>query len=193
MLILVRHGRTAHNASRRLLGRLDVPLDELGERQAAALGASPLFAEVTRVVSSPLGRARRTAEALGRPVEIDPRWIEVDYGIYDGMPLEEVPDELWDSWREDLEWRPEGGESLGDLSRRVREACEELWADAAKQDIAVVSHVSPIKAAVGWGLGLDVDASFRLFVDTASVHRIGPGRYGPSLRSFNETHHRPSS
>jgi broad specificity phosphatase PhoE len=193
MLILVRHGRTAHNASRRLLGRLDVPLDELGERQAAALGSSPVFAHVTRVVSSPLGRARRTAEALGRPVEIDPRWIEVDYGVFDGLPLGEVPDTLWNSWRDDVEWTPEGGESLGDLGRRVREACEELWVDAAKEDIAVVSHVSPIKAAIGWGLGLETDVSFRLFIDTASVHRIGPGRFGPALQSFNETSHRPSA
>lgn len=193
MLILVRHGRTALNATRCLLGRLDVPLDELGERQAAALGASPVFADVTRVVASPLGRARQTAEALGRPVEVDPRWIEIDYGIYDGLPLDDVPSDLFDSWRADVEWTPEGGESMGAMGRRVREACEELWVDAAKEDIAVVSHVSPIKAAIGWSMGLANDVNFSLFIDTASVHRVGPGRYGPSLRSVNETFHRPSA
>jgi broad specificity phosphatase PhoE len=193
MLIVVRHGRTAHNASRRLLGHLDVPLDELGERQAAALGASPLLAGVSRVVCSPLQRARTTAAALGPPVEIDPRWIEVDYGIYDGMPLASVPATLWDSWQRDQEWAPEGGESMADVSRRVRSACEDLWAEAASEDIAVVTHVSPIKAAVGWALGIDAATGTRLFVDTASVCRIGPGRFGPALHSFNETHHRPSS
>jgi alpha-ribazole phosphatase len=193
MLILVRHGRTGHNASRRLLGRLDLPLDELGERQAAALGASPLFSEVSRVISSPLRRARSTAEALGYPVEVDPRWIEVDYGIYDGLPLGEVPSSLWDSWQHDQEWTPEGGESMGTMGRRVRSACDDLWAEAASRDIAVVTHVSPIKAAVGWALGVDVGTGVRLFVDTASVCRIGPGRFGPALHSFNEIHHRPGS
>jgi alpha-ribazole phosphatase len=193
MLILVRHGRTGHNASRRLLGRLDLPLDELGERQAAALGASPLFAEVTRVVSSPLQRARATAEALGRPVEVDDRWIEVDYGIYDGLPLGEVPASLWDSWQQDQEWCPEGGESMAAVGRRVRSACDDLWSSAVSEDVAVVTHVSPIKAAVGWALGVDVGTGARLFVDTASVCRIGAGRFGPALHSFNEVHHRPAS
>ncbi len=192
MLILVRHGRTPYNASRRLLGRLDAPLDELGERQAAAIGASLSSLAIRRVVSSPLRRARDTADAIGRPVEIDPRWIEVDYGVYDGLPLRDVPPELWDSWERDREWTPDGGESMASLGRRVNAACDDLWTEAADGDVVVVSHVSPIKAAVGWALGVDVGTGVRLFVDTASVCRIGPGRHGPALHSFNEVHDRPS-
>ena len=91
MLFLVRHGRTAHNASRRLLGRLDVPLDELGRRQAEALGRVPFLREAARVVSSPLSRAVETAAALGPPVSVDERWVEIDYGIYDGAASDGVP------------------------------------------------------------------------------------------------------
>jgi broad specificity phosphatase PhoE len=192
MLIVVRHGRTAHNASRRLLGRLDVPLDELGRRQAAALARSEVLASVSRVVCSPLARARATAAALGRPVEIDERWIEIDYGVHDGLLLTEVPASMWSAWDHDPEWAPEGGESLAALGRRVRAACEELWAEAVDHDVAVVTHVSPVRAAVKWGLGLEDAVAARLFVDTASVSRIGPGRSGRALHGFNEVHHRPS-
>jgi broad specificity phosphatase PhoE len=196
VLLLVRHGRTAHNASRRLLGRLDVPLDELGRRQADALGRSPLLHGATRVVSSPLARARETAAALGPPVSVDERWMEIDYGIYDGQELEAVP-ELFRQWRADLGFAPEAGESLASVGARVRAACEDLWAEAAERDVVVVTHVSPLKAAVVWALGVGDETTWRMFVDVASVTCVGHGPGGPglpypSLRSFNETQHRPS-
>ena len=193
----MRHGRTASNASRRLLGRMDVPLDDLGRRQAEALGRSPLLRPVTRVVSSPLRRARDTAAALGRPVTVDERWTEIDYGIFDGLELDRAGD-LFRQWGRDIGFIPEGGESLMSLGSRVRAACDDLWPEASVDDVVVVSHVSPIKAAVAWALGVDDETTWRMFVDVASVSCIGPGRPGarapvPSLRLFNDTHERPSS
>lgn len=176
-----------------MLGRLDVPLDPLGERQAAALGTVTQLREAARVVTSPLGRARRTAEALGPPVTVDERWIEVDYGIYDGLELSSVPAELWESWRADLSWVPEGGESLTSVALRVGSALDQLWEEALESDVVVVSHVSPIKAAMAWALGGPDELVWRMFVEVASVSRIAAGPHGPSLRSFNEVHHRPSS
>jgi broad specificity phosphatase PhoE len=140
------------------------------------------------VVTSPLLRTAGTAALLGPPVTVDDRWIEIDYGRYDGTPLAEVPPEVWTSWRADLAWRPEGGESLAAVGARVRAACEELSAEAAVADIVVVSHVSPIKAAIAWALGIGDEAVWRMFLDVASVCRIGVG-IGPeaaTLRSFNE-------
>ncbi|HET9690749.1 MAG TPA: histidine phosphatase family protein [Acidimicrobiales bacterium] len=192
MLLLVRHGRTAHNASRRLLGRLDVPLDELGERQADALAAVPAIAGARRVVTSPLLRCRATAERLGPPVSVDERWVEVDYGVHDGTPLDEVPAELWASWRDDLAFCPPGGEALAAVAARVRTACDELWAEATEADVVVVTHVSPIKAAVAWALGAPDEAVWRMFVEVASLHRIGGSGSRPVLHSFNEVAHRPS-
>jgi len=206
VLLLVRHGRTAQNASRRLLGRMDVPLDELGRRQAEALGRVPQLHDAVRVVSSPLARAMETAAALGPAVTVDPRWTEIDYGIYDGKRLEDVP-ELFQQWSRDLGYVPEAGESLAGLGTRVRQACEDLWPEASEQDVVVVTHVSPLKAAVAWALDVGDETSWRMFVDVASVTCIGAGRPrgnrsgpgpapvpvpGPSLRSFNETQHRPS-
>ena len=187
----MRHGRTEHNAGRRLLGREDVPLDDLGLRQAEALGTVEELGGASRVVTSPLQRARQTAAALGPPVTVDERWIEIDYGVFDGYKLEDAP-ELWRGWAKDLTFAPDGGESLAAVSERVRKACEEIWEEAAETDVVVVTHVSPIKAAIAWALGAGDETSWRMFVDVASVSSVGPGYTGPVLRTFNETHHRPS-
>jgi broad specificity phosphatase PhoE len=191
VLYLVRHGRTEQNASRRLLGRMDVPMDELGVRQASALADADFLRGAKRVVTSPLKRARDTAAGLGLPVTVDERWTEIDYGIHDGAELDAVPD-LFRQWSLDLDHRPEGGESLASVGKRVREACEELWDEASSVDVVVVSHVSPIKAAVAWALGVGDEVCWRMFVDVASVSCLAQGRGWPVLRTFNETRYRPS-
>ena len=191
-LILVRHGQTAVNAEGRLQGRIDAPLTELGRRQAAASGAA-LPAGVARVVVSPLLRARQTAEAFGLPVSVpvvvDERWIELDYGEWDGLPLRSMATEGWDRWRADPSFAPPGGESLVALVERVSAACADLAAAAEEQDVVVVSHVSPIKAGVAWALGVGPETSWRMFLDVAAICRIGVGPRGPSLLSYNSIAH----
>jgi broad specificity phosphatase PhoE len=187
-LILVRHGQTVLNAEGRLAGRLDVELTPLGREQAAAVAAAVLAAWAPdRVVASPLRRARQTAGAFGVDEVVDDRWVELDYGEYDGRPLGEVPASLWDSWRADPGFTPPGGESLTALGRRVRSACEEL--SAAGGTTVIVSHVSPIKSAVAWALGVGDEVSWRLYLAPASITVIAVGERGPSLRAFNVTAH----
>ena len=91
MLILVRHGRTALNAAGKLQGRIDEPLDEVGEAQAVAVAA--FVGPVDELISSPLLRAQQTARAFDVPFEVDERWIELSYGIYEGVPHADVPSE----------------------------------------------------------------------------------------------------
>ncbi len=187
MLYVLRHGRTESNASGLLLGRSDPPLDDLGVRQAAAAaGALPV---PDRVVTSPLRRARQTAGAFGVDVEVDERWIELDYGAFDGTPVAEVPRETWAAWQADLDWAPPGGESHRQLGARVRAACEDLLDEATIRDVVVVTHVSPVKAAMAWALGVDDEVAWRCFVGTAAIMSIGVGRFGPSLHGFNDTSH----
>lgn len=187
MLILVRHGRTDANARGLLLGRLDPPLDELGVRQAAAVHA--VTGDPARLVASPLRRARETADAFGVAVEVDDRWVEIDYGDYDGMSLAEVPRDLWDGWRADTARRAPGGESLDDVGRRVAEACEALASEAHEGNVVVVSHVSPIKAAVAWALDTGQQLAWRLHLAPGSITRIGISQRGPVVHGFNETCH----
>jgi broad specificity phosphatase PhoE len=187
MLFVVRHGQTAANAAGQLLGRADVPLTDLGRRQAEALGSA--LRPVDRVISSPLQRARDTAAAFGCPVEIDERWTELDYGIYDERRLGDVPAEMWQTWRGDAEYAPPEGESLASVGRRVRAACGDVAASAGDAVVVVVSHVSPIKAAVAWTLEVGDAVTWRMFVAVASITRIAVTERGPVLRSFNEVAH----
>jgi broad specificity phosphatase PhoE len=189
MLIIARHGRTEANASGQLLGRRDPGLDEIGVAQAAAIGHA--LQSVDRVVSSPLRRCRETAFAIGLPVEIDDRLIELDYGELEGTPVADVPAATWAAWRADTAWRPADGESLDDLAGRVWPALADLIDDAQERDVVVVSHVSPIKAAVAWALGVGIETQWRCFVQQASISRIATRQGVPSLHSFNEVHHLP--
>ena len=192
MLILVRHGESTGNADGLLLGRIDSPLTARGLEQARSLADTVAGAD--RLISSPLARARATASALGTglPVEIDERWIEVDYGEYDGQKLTDIPAHVWRSWRSDPGFVPPGGESLASAGSRVREACEELFADpggAARGDgiVVVVSHVSPIKAAACWSLGMGDEGAWRHYLANPSATRIRWGPGGPVLAGFNHT------
>jgi len=189
--VLVRHGESAGNAAGRLLGRSDAPLTPRGTAQLTALAAA--IGPAGRLMSSPLRRAVASAEALGLglPVEIDERWIEMDYGELDERPLAEVPAELWTRWRADPDFRPAGGETLAEVGTRVRDACAELFARDGQgargpADVVVVSHVSPIKAAVAWALGVGDATVWRLYLSTASVTTIGWGATGPVLHGFNQ-------
>jgi broad specificity phosphatase PhoE len=180
----VRHGETAPNVDGLLLGRADPPLTETGVRQAARL--AQVLPRPDRVIASPLRRARDTAAALGSAVEIDDRWIELDYGDLDGASATGVSGDVWERWRADVAYVPAGGESLLDLGRRVRAACEDLSADAATRVVVVVTHVSPIKAAVAWSLGVSDEIAWRMYVEDATTARIAIDPTGPVLRSFNE-------
>ena len=188
MLILVRHGRTQANREGRLQGRLDQDLDDHGRRQATAVAAYVRErCDVDVVVSSPLKRAEQTAAAFGMPVETDDRWMELSYGEYEGTPHTDVPSEIWSHWRDDAHFTPAGGESLAALDVRVRSACNDLLAQARETNIVVVSHVSPMKSAVAWALGVGIDISFNCHLDHASVCRIAIRGDRPILQTFNET------
>ena len=194
MLYVVRHGRTEANAAGLLLGRLDADLDRLGESQAEAVAVA--IGPVDRVVSSPLLRTRRTADAFtrchgrdGPPVEVDERWIEMDYGTFDGQPVADVPRQTWEAWRADLDWAPPEGESHRSLGLRVRSALDDLFEASRTSEIVVVTHVSPIKAALAWTLGVGDEVAWRTFVAPASIMTIGAGPTGPSLQGFNDVAH----
>ena len=192
MLVLVRHGESALNAEGRLVGRMDPELTELGRTQAAAAGA--MLGSVSEVRHSPLTRTTVTANLLGcdAPLLVEERAIEVDYGEFDGKRLEDVAPQYWRLWREDPHFAPPGGESLAELSVRVQHLLDELFSEKGQgardpdADVVVVSHVSPIKAAVAWALGADELLSWRLRLSTGSVTRISMGPAGPQLVSFNE-------
>ena len=193
MLVLVRHGESTLNAEGRLVGHLDPALSEHGEDQARAAGR--MLGSVSELRHSPLTRTTQTARLLGLdvPPVVEGRAIELDYGALDGERLVDVDPKVWQRWLTEPTFTPEGGESLADLGRRVEGLVEELFAtkgEGARSrdgDVVVVSHVSPIKAAVAWALGADELVAWRLRLSTGSVTRIDMGPHGPQVVSFNET------
>ncbi len=194
LLTLVRHGQTAANAQNLLQGHVNHPLDEVGFAQVSLLGgALQKIAPVSRVISSPLLRAQQTAQAIAKgltqhiEVETDPRWIELNYGDFDGQPVSSVSPEQWATWRTDEHFRPPRGETLAELSVRVHDAIEALLADSVSSHIVVVSHVSPIKAAVAWALGVGVEVSWRTALDRASMTTVRLDAKHPALKTFNVT------
>jgi broad specificity phosphatase PhoE len=194
VLLLVRHCESTGNADGLLLGRTDSPLTKRGERSAPGLRALiDSEGPVARVISSPLVRATATAELLdlGLEVEVDERWTEVDYGDFEGEKLTDVPSEVWRQWRTDPDFRPPGGESLAELGLRIRATCEELFgsdregARESDRHVVVVSHVSPIKAAVGWALGAPDEVAWRLWLANASLSVVGWRAGNPVLHRYN--------
>lgn len=198
MLYIVRHGRTESNASGLLLGHADPSLDALGRLQAerAARSLSPSGGvTLDRIITSPLARARQTAGALADrtptrlEVTVDERFIELDYGEWDQIPISDIRPAQWRAWQADVHFAPPGGESLAELHERVVPALDELVEEARERDIAIVSHVSPIKSIVAWALGVGVEVSWRLFVTNAAISTVSTSTGRPQLHRFNDTAH----
>jgi broad specificity phosphatase PhoE len=142
------------------------------------------------IVCSPLLRARQTAtaivERIGSSFEIDERWIELDYGAYEGLRQAEVPADVWRSWRSDNDFAAPNGESLNQVQSRVSQACDDLAQRLNGRTAVIVSHVSPIKSAVAWALGVDASVGWKTQLVTASITRFSVSSHGAALTSFNE-------
>jgi broad specificity phosphatase PhoE len=190
MLVLVRHGETLDNRAGRLLGRSDPPLTSLGRVQARAVAAVLEPERPVAVYTSPLGRAVQTATmigaACGAEVVVDPRLIEIDYGAWENRPLQEVPRDAAAVASDPSATFPEG-ESLVDVGQRVVPLVEELL--GRDELVVAVTHVTPVKAAVAWALGVGDEIAWRMHLSLASITRLGQRRGRPYLLSFNETSH----
>jgi broad specificity phosphatase PhoE len=199
LLLLARHGEAGANAAGILLGRSDSPLTERGKAQALRIAEALAGSDPVAIVSSPLTRALETAniirhefrESRGRdvPIKIDERWIEIDYGNLEGIPLARIPQRIWSRWMRDPNFAPISGESLAQVTERVKAAVADVAGPASRADVLVVSHVTPIKVAACLALGADVSCTFRMHLRTGSITRIRPGRAASVLVSFGETGH----
>ncbi len=183
-ITLLRHGQTDFNAQGRLQGRIDNPLNEIGIQQAKR--AAEAIGPVNKIISSPLQRAIQTAEAFNMEIETDENWIELDYGDWDGAHLNTISKETWVKWRNNPSFKPPKGESLEALGDRVKLFLENVQKNT-EHHLLIVTHVSPIKAAVAWTLGVDDSVGWRTRLDTASFTQIQIDSNTPVLLKFNQT------
>ncbi len=196
--LLLRHGQTPLSAERRFAGRGDIPLTELGLEQAAAAAAALAGrGGIDLVLTSPLRRARQTAEAVtqqtGAPLAVDDDLAETDFGSWEGMTFAEVmarwPDEL-SAWMAGADAAPPGGESFAVVAKRVDAALDRLLSEHQGETVVVVSHVTPIKTVVCRALLAPTAALFRIHLDVASLTEAAWFADGPALlRSLNDTAH----
>jgi ribonuclease H / adenosylcobalamin/alpha-ribazole phosphatase len=196
--LLLRHGETALSVQRRFAGRGDAPLTEAGRRQAAA-AAGRLAARggIDLIVTSPLQRARRTAEAVaeatGAAVQVDDGLVETDFGDWEGLTFAEAaarwPEEV-PAWLASAEVAPPGGESLAMVARRVLGALDRLLAAQSGRTLLLVSHVTPIKTLACRAMLAPPATMFRIHLDVGSLSEIQWFADGPALvRSLNDTAH----
>jgi len=154
-IILIRHGLTDFLTTGRYQGWSDTPLNSEGRSQIQELVTRFTSEKPEIIFSSPLERARESSEILNRnlnlEIHIDPRIKEISFGEWEGHTYDEILEKYPDAfewWKKDLsEFRPEGGESLLDLQKRVRLFFDSLK-DRAENVIAIVAHGGVIRAAL---------------------------------------------
>jgi len=152
-LYLVRHGETDHNAAGLAMGQTDVPLNELGRRQARQTAAWLRRYPIERIISSDMMRATATAEhladTLGLPIETDPRLRELSFGIFEGKKISDCEKEYPDivsRWHSgEYDFAAPGGETRRELMARTRIMLDVLM-DAPEEHIAVFTHGGTLNA-----------------------------------------------
>lgn len=179
---LVRHGETEWTVTKQHTGRTDIELTAAGEEDARALAPALANQRFAAVLTSPLKRARRTAELAGFPdAVVDPRLVELDYGEYEGRTSAEIrkqrPD--WLLWRDGTP----GGESMDDAGRRA----DSVLADVTTIDGDVLlfghGHFSRIMGARL--LGLPPGDGRLLMLGPGSLSIVGFEHEQRAIRTWN--------
>ena len=152
MIWLARHGETAANAEGRVQGWLDPPLNERGREQARALAELAAGEPLNSLYTSPLVRARETAEIVGERIGLQPvvdeRFAETDTGEWTERLYDEVEPELYAQWERAGEgWRFPGGESLDEQQERVIAALVDVTQNGALPAL-IVCHRGTIRVAL---------------------------------------------
>ncbi|MCH7484744.1 MAG: histidine phosphatase family protein [Chloroflexi bacterium] len=197
-LFLVRHGETDHNRQNLALGQEDVPLNEIGLRQAEALGRVMSGERLTVVYASPLVRASRTAEAIAKPhgleVVIEDGLIEMDVGEMDGMPLADVREKFpgfIERWLgpEGSNERMPGGERLVDVRERAGAALSVIVKRHEGERVCLVAHNFVILSLLTQLMGLELAGFRRLRHSVAAITRVEWRHGAPMVVSLNDTCH----
>ena len=198
--LLLRHGQTALSVEKRFSGIGEPELTEVGQAQAGAAAARLDASGAVAVVSSPLRRARQTAEHVGRAltleVAVDQGLRETDFGDWEGYTFSEVQ-EKWPrelaAWLADPAVPPPFGESFADTATRVRQARDRALAAYGGRTVVLVTHVTPIKTLLRMALEAPPAAMYRMHLDLACLSEVQWFADGLAVvRSMNDRAHLPA-
>jgi probable phosphoglycerate mutase len=190
-LYLLRHGQTEWAEAGRHTGLTDVPLTPYGEQQARAAGTllhrlrgSAPFA---LVLTSPLQRARRTAELAGLTAEVEPALVEWDYGGYEGRTTAEIRADGRPGWlifHDGVVPGATPGETLEQVAGRGRRVLDRLRPALEHGDVALVGHGHALRILACDWLGRPADLAQQLVLGPATVSRLGDEHDVPAIRAW---------
>lgn len=193
-LLLARHGETALNSVKRIQGRSDAGLSARGQRQAKALAERLASEELHVVYSSDQKRAWQTAERIavlhdGLTVHQDARLREIDFGLWEGLTLEEVQAGFaadLSAWQTDMDAAPTEGETIRAVMRRTDGLLEQIKIEHPNQSVLLVAHAGVLQALICQAMQILPQRWWAFHLYTGSLSELWLYERGATLVSLND-------
>ena len=196
-IIFLRHGQAKNNTDRILAGRTPgVPLTDTGIKQAKQTGKLLEDMNISAIYSSPIQRAKHTAEIVGEhnsvDVTIDDRLIELDMGKFTGVPYDEIftnhGNVFMKFYNGELEIAHNGVETFADVKKRVLGIVDHVIEKHPDENVVLVTHMDPIKAMLSTIVDLSPTNLFELIIANASLNIFREKDRKFSLSGINVMH-----
>ncbi len=187
-VIVMRHGETEWNRESRVMGRSDVPLSDAGRRQSQSAADVLTHFAVSRIVTSPLARAKETADIVGEKLKLavgtDDKLQEVEFGDWQGMTYTEIrADPRYREFLKDpVNSRTPGGETIADVQDRGLAAIGEAQPG---ERVLFVSHGDIIRAAISHFLDVPLRQFRRIRVDNCGLTAVAVADGRPEVKFVN--------
>ena len=196
-IIFLRHGQAKNNTDRILAGRTEgIPLTEAGIKQAEHTAEFLQHMNISAIYSSPIQRAKHTAEIVGKhnslDVTIDERLIELDMGKFTGMPYDEIINShgnvFMKFYNGELEIAHNGVETFSDVKKRVLGIVDHVIENHPDENVVLVTHMDPIKAMLSTIVDLSATNLFELIIANASLNIFREKEQKFSISGLNVMH-----
>ncbi len=196
-IIFLRHGQAKNNTERVLAGRTPgIPLTEKGIDQAEKAAEFLEEMNISAIYSSPIERAKNTAEIVGKhnsiDVRIDDRLIELDMGKFTGVPYDEIfsshGNVFMKFYKGELEIAHNGVETFADVKKRVLGIVDHVIENHPDENVVLVTHMDPIKAMLSTVVSLSPENLFELIIANASLNIFREYKRKFSISGINVMH-----
>ena len=196
-IIFLRHGQAKNNTERILAGRTPgIPLTEKGIDQAKKAAEFLEHMNISAIYSSPIERAKHTAEIVGShnsvDVRIDERLIELDMGKFTGMPYEQIfsshGNVFMKFYNGELEIAHNGVETFAEVKKRVLGIVDHVLENHHDENVVLVTHMDPIKAMLSTIVDLTPENLFELIIANASLNIFREYKRKFSVSGLNVMH-----
>jgi broad specificity phosphatase PhoE len=180
-IVIVRHGETEYNKTRRIQGQQQIPLNKKGKAQAKQITESLMMCGFTHIYCSNLRRERETTdiinESFSLPIRTDSRLNERNFGVWENRYFDELLNEYtdlkvrtsWGSW----DFTPNQGETVRDLVNRSIEFLKDVIKKHQESDIIlIVTHGGPMRIMLGFIKSLDIKDYMDQGIDNGQILRV---------------------